>query len=110
VFNKIDRLSGDIDRHELEQRSGSHPFVALSSRDETAVASLREKVLATVRADQCTREVFVPYDQARVTEAIYRSCRVRKSVASTRGTQFVIEGTRHVVEGIARTAREARRR
>jgi hypothetical protein len=80
----------------------------LSSRDPAAVAELRERVLAQVRGHHSQREVFVPYERSALTQQIYAQCRVLRATATPRGTQLVIEGKRHVVDGIARNLRKVR--
>jgi GTP-binding protein HflX len=105
VFNKIDRLVGPRAAQQLAAESGGTPHVVLSSQDALAVAALRERVLGLVRADQAQREIFVPYERAAVTQRIYSQCRVVKATSSARGTQFVVEGKRHIVDEIARAVR-----
>lgn len=108
LFNKLDRLSEQLTPERLAMLSEGHSHVALSSRDPAAIASLRERILANVRGDQKQREIFVPYELSALTGHIYAECRVLKVTATPRGTQMVIEGKRHVVDGIARTLRSAR--
>jgi len=108
VFNKLDRLSEPPDPQLLAAWSRGHPHVALSSRDATAIAELRERILASVRAHQSERELFVPYQAAEITQQIYAQCRVLRATATPNGTQFVIAGKPHVVEEIVRAARRKR--
>jgi GTP-binding protein HflX len=108
VFNKLDRLSEPPDPQQLAAWSREHPYVALSSRDETAAAALRERILASVRAHQRERELFVPYAAVEITRQIYAQCRVLRATATPNGTQFVIAGSPHIVDEIVRAARRNR--
>jgi GTPase len=105
VFNKLDRLREPPSAETLRALSGGTPHVALSSRDPVAITQLKERILELVRSDQSQREVFVPYERSALASRIYATCRVVKAAASARGTQFVIEGKRHVVDEIARNLR-----
>ena len=107
VFNKTDLLEEPKSDEELAECSGGHDYVALSSRDEEAVAGLREKVLAAARSDLQVRRVFVPYHASAVSQAIYAQCRVLETTPTDDGMEFVIEGTPHRVEQIVRDSEEA---
>lgn len=109
VFNKIDRLASRPDGSTLSVISRGHLHIAVSSRDPHSVAELYNALMDWVRARRKVREVFVPYALEEMTGAIYRSCRVLESIASSRGTQYLIEGEPHVVDGIARTLRRSRK-
>ena len=109
VFNKIDRLERPPHTEQLAAWSGPHPHVSLSSRDEVATADLRERLLAAARSDLEVRTVFVPYRASPVTQEIYARCRVLQTKPTADGMVFEIEGTPHVVERIARAAKEAHR-
>jgi GTP-binding protein HflX len=107
VFNKLDRLGEPPSAQDLEAWSAGAPHVALSSHDPVAIDTLRERILELVRADHRQRELFVPYDRAELAARIYATCRVVKATASARGTQFVVEGKRHIVDEITRTLRRS---
>ena len=108
VFNKLDRVEGAPDADQLKALAAGHPHVALSSRDAHAVAALRQRVLQAARQRQVVKEVFVPFHKHLLISKVYGRCRVIKTVATPRGTQFVIAGERHVVEQIASRARSRR--
>jgi GTPase len=108
VFNKLDRVTDPVAPERMELLSAGSPHVVLSSRDPAAVAELRERMLGMVRGHHGQREVFVPYELSALTQQIYAQCRVLRATATPRGTQLVIEGKRHVVDGIARSLRSAR--
>jgi GTPase len=108
VFNKLDRLTEPVDSKQLDSLSGGHPYSLLSSRDPAAVATLRDRIVATVREHHRQREIFVPYELSALTSRIYAQCRVLKATSSSRGTQLLIEGERHVVDELARAARSPR--
>ena len=109
VFNKRDRVEQEPEAAWLFDVAAEHPHVLLSSRDEDAVAGLRQRILAAVRGHHEVREVFVPYPQGQVTSEIYAGCRVLESRAVPHGTQFRIEGEPHVVKAIAASLRKGRR-
>jgi GTP-binding protein HflX len=108
VFNKLDCVAEPIERARLEALSGGHPYVALSSRDPIGVAALRARILELVRAHHRQREVFVPYELMAMMSRIYAQCRVLRSRSTETGTQVLIEGERHIVDEIARSARRER--
>ena len=68
--------------------------------------ALREAILAAARARHAVREVFVPYEQGELCGRIYAQCRVLRSHATARGTQFLIEGAPSIVEQLARACRK----
>lgn len=105
VFNKLDRLPEPLHADQLAAMSDGAPHVALSSHDPVAVAQLKERILSLVRVDHGRRELFVPYEHSQLASRIYASCRVVKTTATSRGTQFVLEGKRHILDDIARTVR-----
>jgi GTP-binding protein HflX len=109
VFNKVDRLAQPLDELQLEKWSKGHGYAALSSRDDDAIEQLRERVLAAARSDLQVRTVYVPYSATAVSQSIYAQCRVLSTTPSQAGMQFEIEGRPHLVDQIARDAREAQR-
>ncbi|HKP60289.1 MAG TPA: GTPase HflX [Polyangiales bacterium] len=106
VWNKLDRVSEPCEH--LAAWSGSHPYAALSSRDPAAVEALKERILETARSDHGRREVFVPYVLSAIVQQIYAQCRVLNATATPNGTQFVIEGKRHVLDAITKNLRSVR--
>lgn len=108
VFNKLDRVAGAVDSRQLDVLSGGRPYAVLSSRDPVAVAALRDRILATVRARHEQRELFVPYELTALTSRIYAQCRVLKAICVAKGTQLRIEGEPHVIEQLARAVRKDR--
>jgi len=109
VFNKTDRLAEAIDETKLAKWAGGHAYMALSSRDPDAVGRLRGEILAAARRDLRTRTVYVPYQAAGVSQAIYAHCRVLEATPAKDGMQFTIEGKPHLVDQIVRESREAQR-
>jgi GTP-binding protein HflX len=105
VFNKSDRSDAAARAAELSRLAGSHPHLCLSAHDPAAVASLRETILSAARARQTVRELFVPYERGELSGRIYAQCRVLRTHASARGTQFLIEGAPAVVAQLARACR-----
>jgi len=105
VFNKVDQCAEVTDAR-LRQLAGDAPFAAVSAHDPEDIAALRARLLEVSRAEHVTREVFVPYPCAEVTETIYARCRVLRSTAAPAGTQFLVEGPAHVVSDIARKTRK----
>jgi GTPase len=108
LFNKLDRLPEPPAAERLEALSSGHPHIALSSQDPESVARLRAHILSLVRAHHSQREVFIPYELSDLTARAYARCRVLKATATPRGTQLVLEGEAHVIDGIARAIRSAR--
>lgn len=109
VFNKTDRRQEPLDDEMLTTLSAGHEHLALCSHDAAAVAGLKRALLAAVRGHHIVREVYVPYELSGVVSTIYARCRVRRSIATPRGTQFLVEGQPHVVRGIERELRRQRR-
>ena len=67
---------------------------------------MREAILAAARARHAVREVFVPYERGELCGRIYAQCRVLRTHATPRGTQFLIEGAPSIVEQLARACRK----
>ena len=106
VFNKSDRLNPAGLAEKMASLAGRHQHLGTSAHDPQAVTALREAILATARARLAVREVFVPYEHSELCGRIYAHCRVLRSHASPRGTQFLIEGAPSVVEQLARACRK----
>jgi len=105
VFNKSDRLDTARPAEELARLAGGHSYLAASAHDPLAVEGVRDTILAAARARNAVREVFVPYDQGELSGRIYAQCRVLRTHATPRGTQFLIEGAPSIVEQLARACR-----
>jgi GTP-binding protein HflX len=105
VFNKVDRLEAVP---ELARLAGHRQHLGVSARDGAAVASLRGAILAAARTRNAVRELFVPYERGELAGRIHAQCRVLRTHASVRGTQFLIEGAPFVVEGLAHACRKRR--
>ncbi len=106
VFNKADRRQPTPE--ELDELSDGCPFVALSVRENDAVAEFRAALLKILRPDHATREIFVPYQRSEVTRVVYAKCRVIRTTAAPTGIQFVVEAPAHVIQEIKRAMRGAR--
>ena len=100
VYNKIDRLSALPAPELLRGASGEHPYATLCSRDERAVMGLKETLLRTVRREQETMELFVPYGATRLMSIIYGRCRVLSSEAKSAGMNLSIQGPPQVIAQI----------
>jgi GTP-binding protein HflX len=105
VFNKSDRLSVAASAEKLARLTGSRHYLCVSAHDRAAMDSLREAILLAARARHAVREVFVPYERGELSGRIYAQCRVLRTHATPRGTQFLIEGAPSVVEQLARACR-----
>ncbi len=105
VFNKCDRLSAAPSSEELARLTANREYLCVSAHDRAAMASLREAIFLAARARHAVREVFVPYERGDLSSRIYGQCRVLRTQATPRGTQFVIEGAPSVVHQIARACR-----
>lgn len=103
VFNKSDRLAAPIAPSTLEEWAGGGDYLLLSSRDQGAVARLRETLLALVRGAGEPAEVFVPYGAAEATRLVYSRCRVLQATPEERGMRFRLEAEPHVVAQIRRS-------
>jgi GTP-binding protein HflX len=100
VFNKLDRLSKPLETEQLAAWSDGHPWVALSTGDEQAVAGLREALLARVRSQEDELGMVVPYDAASTLALIYANCRVIESDATEGGLSLRFQGSRAVLSRI----------
>jgi hypothetical protein len=78
----------------------------VSAHDRAAVDTLRGTILSAARARLAVRELFVPYEQGELCGRIYAQCRVLRTHATARGTQFLIEGAPSLVEQLARACRK----
>jgi GTP-binding protein HflX len=102
VFNKSDRLPASIAPSTLDEWTGGGAYVVLSSRDQAAVAGLRQMIFAMVRGACESAEVFVPYGAAEATRLVYARCRVLQATPEQSGMRFVLEGEPYVVAQIRR--------
>lgn len=100
VFNKIDRLGEPLAPSKLEEWSGGHDHVALSSRDPEAASRLRDTILAIVRGSGEATELFVPYGATEALRLAYARCRVMKATPEATGMRFVLEGEAWVLAQI----------
>ena len=100
VFNKLDRLGAPPDPADLATWSAGHPWVALSTRDQQAVAGLEAELIRTVRRDEEELSALVPYTAASVLALIYGSCRVIASEATDDGLLLRIQGPAGVISRI----------
>ncbi|MCP4106285.1 MAG: GTPase HflX [Desulfobacteraceae bacterium] len=100
VFNKADLLDNEPSSEELSRLSQGHKFVCLSSYDRDAVGFLRDSILAEVRSEQYSTQLFVPYAASDVFSMIYAQCRVVSADAENDGLLFTLEGEPHVVTRI----------
>jgi GTPase len=108
VFNKSDRLTARSPER-LARLAGPHGHLIISAHDPRTVETLREAILVEARARHAVREVFVPYEHGELYGRIYAQCRVLRTHASFRGTQFLIEGTPTIVEQLACACRKRTR-
>jgi GTP-binding protein HflX len=106
VFNKSDRPNAARPAEELERLAGGHAHLTASARDLRSVNGVREAILAAARARLAVREIFVPYDRGELGGRVYAQCRVLRAHATSRGTQFLIEGAPPIVEQLARACRK----
>jgi GTP-binding protein HflX len=106
VFNKLDRLGAALSAEDLARLAGGHQHLCVSAHDPAAVDSVRGAILAAARAQHAVRELFVPYERGELSGHIYAQCRVLRTHASARGTQFLVEGAASVVEQLARACRK----
>jgi GTP-binding protein HflX len=109
VFNKSDRPNTARAAEELARLAGGHAHLVASAHDPRTVDGVREAVLAAARARNAVREVFVAYDRGELGGRIYSQCRVLRTRATPRGTQFLIEGAPSIVEQLARACRKRTR-
>ena len=79
VFNKVDRLPGDVERDEDDERMsaktllGTHPgSLAISALTGEGVTELLEVVAGRLRALETVVELLVPYDRGDVVAALHR--------------------------------------
>ncbi len=107
VWNKYDRLPLAPDSAELEHWSDGHAWVALSTRDERAVAELEARLIAAVRSQEEESTVFVPYAESETLNLIYANCRVLKSELTETGLTLQLQGPRPVIARIQQDSRKA---
>ncbi|MCP4345638.1 MAG: GTPase HflX [Desulfobacterales bacterium] len=100
VFNKVDLLDNEPSSEYLSRLSQGHKFVCLNSCDRDAVGFLRDSILAEVRSEQYSTQLFVPYAASDVFSMIYAQCRVVSADAENNGLLFTLEGEPHIVTRI----------
>lgn len=100
VFNKTDLLENKPSYEDLSRLSQGRKFVCLSSHDQEAVGSLRDSILAEVRSEQCSAQLFVPYAASDMFSMVYAQCRVISADAKKEGLLFTLEGEPHIVTKI----------
>lgn len=106
VFNKLDQLSAFPSSDELGRWSQGHPWAALSTRDETAVAKLETALLEAVRREERELLAVVPYQAAATLRLIYAKCRVTASDASESGLTLRIRGPEPILARIEHELRK----
>ena len=106
VFNKSDRLSMARPTEEVARLAAGHLHLTASAHDPRSVDGVRDAILAAARARHAVREVFVTYEHGELIGRIHAQCRVLRSHATPRGTQFLIEGAPSIVEQLARACRK----
>ncbi len=107
VFNKADRVEVRPSEQTLSEVVNDAPFRLLSSRDEEAVRSLREALLAAARSDHQQVSVLVPYGAGAVLDTIYSRCKVLQSEACEDGLQMTVQGSSSVIESLLGQVTEA---
>ena len=103
VFNKLDRLTDKPKPTQLDLWSDGFPWVALSTHDAIAVASLEERLLHAVRSEEEELSTFVPYAAGNVLSLVYGKCRVIDSIATDDGLEVRIQGPAQVLSEIRKT-------
>jgi GTP-binding protein HflX len=109
VFNKLDRLPSPPGEEAFARWSEGHPWAALSSHDERAVAALEEALLRSVRREDTVLSAFVPYAASEVLALVYGKCRVLDSVAVDAGLRLKVQGAAPVIATLRSLLREKRR-
>jgi GTP-binding protein HflX len=107
VFNKIDRVPGVLQEHELEKLAGNHPFMALSCR-RLNTKDLVQRLVGMVRGKRKQIKLLVPYSAAHLMNMIYAKARVLNSDASQEGMWFTLEGEPTLLQSIEAAAGEVR--
>jgi GTP-binding protein HflX len=97
VWNKVDRLEGLFEPVDAPSLA---PFLAVSSRDPEAVARLRGALLEGVRREEEAVSIFVPYGRVELLSLVYRTCRVKGTVATDEGLELSVEAPPAVLERI----------
>ena len=100
IFNKCDLVRGYINKEELAEMSGGSPFMVLSSLNPEHVSQLKSRLLSTVREDQRTIELFVPYAAEGLMKMIYGGCRILHTRSGENGLRLRIQGPTHVIAKI----------
>ena len=98
VFNKIDRLAHPVDDETLTRAARGHDWVTLSSRDDSAVSLLRDRLVAGARPNREVRRLFVPYEDVARMDSVHRRCVVLASDAKPHGIRFTVEADRHLLD------------
>lgn len=101
VFNKADRLPSPPDPGELDQLSGGHPWLLLSSSDAAATDRLEAALLEAARQRSEVTTAFVPYAATEALSLIYGHCRVLGSEASDTGLTLQFQGPTAVAARLA---------
>ena len=108
VFNKVDLVSNHPTNGRLLDSSQGHPFLLISSLDQSAVRKLKEALLKAVRQQQETQAVFVPYSASQAMSMIYGKCRILETQSTGNGMHFSIQGSQQVISQIESLLRKAR--
>lgn len=106
VFNKIDRVQQAPCLQMLNAITDQHKCTALSSKDSVAVSALKEELLQTVRSEEQTCEICVPYTKSDVLSFIYGKTRVVSSEATAEHMHFCIQAPAHIIAKIKQELRK----
>ena len=94
VFNKIDRVEGEIAAREREDSLRLlHPgCMVMSARREGDVAKLREAIVAYFQRDLVEAELFLPWSAQKLRGEIFANTQVLEERAGSDGAFFRVRG------------------
>lgn len=102
VFNKVDRLQHAFAHRSFTRWVSGHPWLALSSHDPRAVATLEGSLLGALRREDEELATFVPYTASELLSLVYARCRVLESSATDDGLNLRLLGPPAVIERLRR--------
>ena len=94
VFNKIDRIGGEVAEREREAALRTrHPdCIVMSAKRESDVAKLRAAIVAYFQGSLVEAELFLPWAAQQLRGDIFSTCEVLDEHADSEGTLLRVRG------------------
>lgn len=97
LFNKIDRVEGELPDGWLDCVGMEHTAIPLSAHNPDDLVTLKESLIQLVRGEEQRLEIFVPYANATSMESVYAHCRIVDAEPHDTGILFALEGEAHIL-------------